>query len=754
VALEHHQTWDGVSAGSIPSGWTVNTPLTTTATLTGGVSAYSSPNVLVLSSTGNSSTYFATYATGDGNNGNVRVVGYFNAASTSGAQVWGVFARANSGSPQIFPGNNFAWAQFSNENGDAILYSCFNGSLGQIGKVTTSALVDDDWYALGLTCDNTFWSLDLTRTSDGYVLNSSGSFVAGGALAIAGTNTNITGAGYAGITLTSASDNTYADDWYLFSTPNVTFPPPRPVAQRRSRILVPSLWLPRGLSPPPAPTGASPYWSIRRLDASVLRRRLAPGSAWLESHSLPLPSSPPLPSTRPRGLPRPIIRGQIVPPAWMPRYAPTIPYAPPLPGVARVQRSSLDGAVARRQPWRPTNPGGFTPPPVPGAFAYRISIEGLDPSVVRRRLAPGAAKLIWWPLQAPPSPPPPPNYQATVFYREPIRSRSRPGWIYRPWFASNAPLPLTPRATWAYIHSRDTSRDVRRLRPGSIFLPRPGNGPPALSASVFSRPIISRDQSPARFRAAPGRVWHPTPPIPGATPSGGFTQQWIASVNPPQQYGTDLYLSWTTKPGMPSGLVFQVYQNDVLVWFGTTPYCTIPVPPYLVTFTIGTVGASQGGTSFGSSLPPVPLVQAELNWLGGTFEDGLAMIAGFYVYGEHEAGAGIDYTNILGTIPAYTQGQVTDGYGYGGFGQGGFGEAAGSYSWISQPLTAGTWNFAVVPFDVVGNQGTPATTAVTILAPPLEPGLFPDQTRLRYTYNTNSHEVTLSWNPSPSFAGQ
>ena len=127
-------------------------------------------------------------------------------------------------------------------------------------------------------------------------------------------------------------------------------------------------------------------------------------------------------------------------------------------------------------------------------------------------------------------------------------------------------------------------------------------------------------------------------------------------------------------------------------------------------------------TNFQSELPASPGRLATLSWLGGTFQG--TDIAGFHVYGEDTPGGGIDYTTILATVPAYIAGIITDGFGYGGFGQGGFGQSAGAYSWTSQPLAPGTWNWGVKPFDIAGNEGPAQTTAVTIAAPPLPPAPF------------------------------
>ena len=160
--------------------------------------------------------------------------------------------------------------------------------------------------------------------------------------------------------------------------------------------------------------------------------------------------------------------------------------------------------------------------------------------------------------------------------------------------------------------------------------------------------------------------------------------------------------------------------------------------------------SADSQTNFQAELAPAPARQATLSWLGGTFQD--ADIAGFHIYGEHTPGAGIDYTTILATVPAYVAGIITDGFGYGGFGQGGFGQSAGSYSWTSQPLSGGTWNWGVKPFDTAGNEGSAQTTAVTIAAPPLPPAPFPNVTRLQYTYNSSTNQVTLTWNLALAYA--
>jgi hypothetical protein len=225
-----------------------------------------------------------------------------------------------------------------------------------------------------------------------------------------------------------------------------------------------------------------------------------------------------------------------------------------------------------------------------------------------------------------------------------------------------------------------------------------------------------------------------------------FSQASITSVNPPVQYGTQLLLSWTSSA--PVGTVYQVYMNQQLVWSGVGLSCSIPLPTSISRIDIGTVGAGDTQLDFASELAPAPARQATLSWLGGTYQG--VDIAGFHIYGEQTPGGGINYTTILATVPAYVAGMITDGFGYGGFGQGGMGQSAGAYSWTSQPLSGGNWNWAVKPFDIAGNEGPAQAAAVTIAAPPLPPAPFPDMTRLRYTYSNSTTQASLAWNASPS----
>jgi hypothetical protein len=226
-----------------------------------------------------------------------------------------------------------------------------------------------------------------------------------------------------------------------------------------------------------------------------------------------------------------------------------------------------------------------------------------------------------------------------------------------------------------------------------------------------------------------------------------FSQSTILSVAPPVYVGFQVSLTWTTSS--PAGTWFQVYLDRELHWWGQTTTARIAVPSIgPVRVDIGTVLAGEEQTDFSSSLPVTSNRRAELTWQGGRFE-GLDL-AGFKVFGSATAGAAgtggfgggtfgsVDLTHVLADITAYPSGILTDGFGFGGFGDGTFGSAPSVYTWISDQLTRGDWTFAVIPYDVAGNLGTPALTGVTIICPPLPPALFADNTRLHYRYPASS----------------
>ena len=235
-----------------------------------------------------------------------------------------------------------------------------------------------------------------------------------------------------------------------------------------------------------------------------------------------------------------------------------------------------------------------------------------------------------------------------------------------------------------------------------------------------------------------------------------FSQSTITQVYPPQVRGGQVYLSWATSSAADNW--WQVYVNQQLAWSGLRLWTWVPIPSGPVRIDIGTVDAGEEYVSFASALPSAPTRRARLTWQSGTYKG--TDLAGFHIYGADKPGGAIDYTTILADIAAYPAGIVTDGYGFGGFGARSFGQSASSYSFTSEPLSAGSWSFAVVPFDLAGNSGSAMTTAITIVAPPRTPAPFAGTTN-RLQYNLEAYGQTgfgsgsfglpaaiLNWNPS------
>ena len=214
----------------------------------------------------------------------------------------------------------------------------------------------------------------------------------------------------------------------------------------------------------------------------------------------------------------------------------------------------------------------------------------------------------------------------------------------------------------------------------------------------------------------------------------------------------DLLVSWTSS--QPDGTIFQIYLNRALVWAGTERKARVPYDGTARSrIDVGYVGASEVHTDYSGSLPSGSGTgdRVTLTWLGGTYLDssGNDDIQGFRVYMSTIAGGAISYASPVADIAAYGSTDPMDGFGLGGFGGGGFGRSDSSYTWTSNPLGPGVWQFAVKPYDVAGNEGTGSTVSKTISAPPRPPAVYNDGTRLRYSYNATTHVPTLTWQPSP-----
>ena len=226
-----------------------------------------------------------------------------------------------------------------------------------------------------------------------------------------------------------------------------------------------------------------------------------------------------------------------------------------------------------------------------------------------------------------------------------------------------------------------------------------------------------------------------------------FSQATMTGEPSLRASGLDLLVSWVSTS--PPGTLFQLYLNAKLAWHGTDRSVLLPYPSGRTRIDVGTVAAGEGAVDFSASLPTTyPPDRVNLTWTGGAFEG--ADLAGFRIYGPLAAGGAVSYVSPLADIPATVAGVDLSGFGLGGFGLGGFGTAAQSYSWTSDPLLAGSWTFAVVPYDGAGNQnGSPAHVSVTVVAPPRPPAADSSGRRLTYSYNPSTRVPTLNWLASP-----
>lgn len=223
--------------------------------------------------------------------------------------------------------------------------------------------------------------------------------------------------------------------------------------------------------------------------------------------------------------------------------------------------------------------------------------------------------------------------------------------------------------------------------------------------------------------------------------------------------GASMTLTWASSDPGP----FQIYVNGLKQWDGTDQKASIPIPPRNARVDIGAVSPGEQKADFSTDLPPVPKSRALLEWTGGTFQG--SDIHGFRIFGEIEAGGGINYTGgygiggygasgygtaapVLADLEAYAEGLVTDGYGIAPYGVGGYGLAPASYSWESPHYKTGTWSFAVVPYDTAGNLGEAAIVSVDLISAPEVVPEFSDRLRLHTSYAFADKALTITWQAS------
>jgi hypothetical protein len=231
------QSWDGVASGvgtgsianwNIPNTSPIAaTQILTTNTFPGSVAPISGPNALCFLKQGGTppsalATFFVMNETSDTNSGNVIVQAYFLVGANDQTIGGGLIARANSFSITQTSGFSFYWLQVHLNSGGGsglIQINPYSGSaLGAlIGSSVTFTPTTQIWYLAILNCNGSTFTGSLQNVSSGLWLNSSGTFVSGETAAITGTDTSITGAGFAGLSFTTRAslDEIYTDNWQM-----------------------------------------------------------------------------------------------------------------------------------------------------------------------------------------------------------------------------------------------------------------------------------------------------------------------------------------------------------------------------------------------------------------------------------------------------------------------------------------------------------------------------------------------------------
>lgn len=215
MSVIHNEDFEGSL-----SAWTLDPRLTATTSAGAGISPTSPTHVLQLSIGGNADHY-AVYNTTDGNGGDCQVQCNFNAPAAGNTMAWGLILRADSTSAGPSSGTYYL-VYFDVYDWQFLIYKVVGGVHSQIGATINIAGVTlPVWYQgkasisgsgpVSLACS-------IQRLSDGYWLDPTGNWQSSQqTLYYTDSSSPITGAGYAGLTMSGRSNAPVADDW-IFST--------------------------------------------------------------------------------------------------------------------------------------------------------------------------------------------------------------------------------------------------------------------------------------------------------------------------------------------------------------------------------------------------------------------------------------------------------------------------------------------------------------------------------------------------------
>lgn len=233
MALIKLENFDGVTAPAVPSGWTFDASLVTTASFLGGVTPTSSPNTAAVIANAALTNFFGTFGTIDSVAGFVSVQANFNcsAAFASTPAVFGLTARS-SVNAVVQASSTFYWLKLTvAAAGQFQLLSVTAGTPTTLATVNSASLAAATWYQVLFTLNGTMLQASCQRLTDSLWLRADGSFGTQTA-AINLTDSSISGAGYAGFSLEAKTISSYCDDWSFNSLSAPAVPPNHPVVGR------------------------------------------------------------------------------------------------------------------------------------------------------------------------------------------------------------------------------------------------------------------------------------------------------------------------------------------------------------------------------------------------------------------------------------------------------------------------------------------------------------------------------------------
>lgn len=228
------QNWDGVTPPAIPSGWTVDSGITTAAP-TFGVLPTSNPNLLQYNPSSSNGIFCASYGTQDGNSGNVQVQANFNADAQGSHCRYGLVARAS-----VYPftslSGNYYRASLKIDTMTAVIQYVTAGTFNTLSTLNILGTLNvNTWYTLTFVLQGSSLSLSILR-SDGYWMGSNGQWQSPGPVqaCVGASDSTILTQGYSGLTFeqNATSGNYMCSDDFSLTTINPPNPIPTPVIGR------------------------------------------------------------------------------------------------------------------------------------------------------------------------------------------------------------------------------------------------------------------------------------------------------------------------------------------------------------------------------------------------------------------------------------------------------------------------------------------------------------------------------------------